>query len=315
MTHRLKSGTELFVDDALIASKRRVTRVLHPGVKHETPVLSPDPDKPWEHGGGEQSKRVHLYGTVMYDEVVGKYRMWYMCRMGPHWEFEAQSVPGLYIPRPGRNPSTHMGQTHDAHGRKFLENDRGDLTCYAESDDGLTWTKPDLGIFEFNGSADNNIVWDLHGASVFRDDDEPDPRKRYQAVGFCRRYRNVFFLTSPDGIHWDDSDHLEPVLERANEGSFNVVHDDNAGVFRAYAHGRDTDKDSRRMVYCAESRSLSGPWSALEPMLRATPEDDAVGARKYGATRAEIHNMSGFLYHNVYIGIAGLLYVTGPGAP
>ena len=42
----LDFGTELFVDDALIMSKHGVTRTLHAGIKHETPVLYPDPDKP-----------------------------------------------------------------------------------------------------------------------------------------------------------------------------------------------------------------------------------------------------------------------------
>ena len=34
-----------------------------------------------------------------------------------------------------------------------------DLTCYAESKDGIHWTKPTLRLFEFNGSRENNIVW------------------------------------------------------------------------------------------------------------------------------------------------------------
>ena len=74
----LDSNTELFFDDTLIMSKQGVTRTIHPGKKHETPVLYPDPDKPWEHGGNDQSKRIHLYGTTMYDSEIDKYRMWYM---------------------------------------------------------------------------------------------------------------------------------------------------------------------------------------------------------------------------------------------
>ena len=85
----LDFSTELFIDDVLIKSKRGVTRTIHAGIKHETPVLYPDPDKPWEYGGEAQSKRVHVYGTTMYDRAMGKYRMWYMCRMGPHWRFKA----------------------------------------------------------------------------------------------------------------------------------------------------------------------------------------------------------------------------------
>ena len=227
----LDFGTELFIDDMLIKSKRGVTRTIHAGIKHETPVLYPDPDKPWEYGGEAQSKRVHVYGTTMYDRAMGKYRMWYMCRMGHHWRFQAHTVSGFYIPRSSRNPSTFLGQTHDAHGRKFVENDRGDLICYAESNDGIKWEKPNLGIFKFNGSGNNNIVWDLHDASVFRNEDESDPQTRYKAIGFCRRYRNIFLLTSPDGIHWDDSAHLQLVAERDNEGCFNVVYDERENIF------------------------------------------------------------------------------------
>ena len=42
--HTLDSRAELFVDDLLIASKRGMTRRLHQGKKHETPVIAPDDD-------------------------------------------------------------------------------------------------------------------------------------------------------------------------------------------------------------------------------------------------------------------------------
>ena len=70
---------------------------------------------------------------------------------------------------------------------------------------------------------------------------------------------------------------------------------------------RGTDKDNRRMIYYTQSPHLSGPWNTLQPMFGASPKDDVIGA--------EVHNMSDFRYHNIHIGIAGLLYVTGPGAP
>src|SRR5688500_4726736 len=37
--------------------------------------------------------------------------------------------------------------------------DLPEVTCYAESKDGVTWTRPSLGLFPFKGSKDNNIVW------------------------------------------------------------------------------------------------------------------------------------------------------------
>ncbi len=47
-----------------------------------------------------------------------------------------------------------------------------EVTCYAESKDGIHWTKPSLGLFEFDGSKQNNIVWDgigTHCFAVFKD--------------------------------------------------------------------------------------------------------------------------------------------------
>ncbi len=44
--------------------------------------------------------------------------------------------------------------------------------CYAESRDGIHWTRPNLGLVEFNGSTDNNIILTnhcSHGFSVFKD--------------------------------------------------------------------------------------------------------------------------------------------------
>ena len=38
------------------------------------------------------------------------------------------------------------------------EDARGEPMCYAESRDGIRWTKPNLGLFRFGGSSDNNIV-------------------------------------------------------------------------------------------------------------------------------------------------------------
>ena len=50
--------------------------------------------------------------------------------------------------------------------------------CYAEPDDGINWTKPNLGLFQYHGSTDNNILFRkmapidayscVHGAGVFK---------------------------------------------------------------------------------------------------------------------------------------------------
>ena len=285
----------LLLDETLLEAESGIQRVVQPGEKIPF-VMEPDRDKPWESSGPGMSKRIYLYGTVLYDELMGKYRMWYFCRMGPHWRFESGNyqIPGLYMPRTDEQPYHCNGVIADQYGRAFVDNDRGDLTCYAESDDGVSWTKPKLGIFTFDGSADNNIIWDLHGASVFIDREEPDAQKRYKAIGFCRRYRNIFLITSPDGIHWDDKDYIESVSRRGNEGTFNVVYDDRCDVYRAYSLTRLNDQDKRRIICYSESPALGGPWKDAQPMFEPTHWDDEMGRRKYNALRAEFHNLSPF---------------------
>ena len=55
--------------------------------------------------------------------------------------------------------------------------------CYAESEDGLHWRKPELGLIEFNGNTRNNLVQrGAHGAGVFFDPTDADPARRYQAA-------------------------------------------------------------------------------------------------------------------------------------
>ena len=115
----------------------------------------------------------------------------------------------------------------------------GVVLCYAESEDGLTWRKPELGLQEWNGSRANNIVLGreltasrgLIGAAVFRDDTAPaherfkcmfmgQDRKRLLAShGLPRlqahpltRWRGLHVghsapsiaATSPDGLRLDD---------------------------------------------------------------------------------------------------------------
>ena len=54
----------------------------------------------------------------------------------------------------------------------------GNAAGYAESIDGIHWEKPNVGIFELNGSKDNNLVWMGPGALLapFKD---PNPDVPY----------------------------------------------------------------------------------------------------------------------------------------
>ena len=111
------------------------------------------------------------------------------------------------------------------------------------------------------------------------------------------------------------SDYLEPVSQRSNEGTFNVTYDARSLVYRAYSLERSDDKEKRRVISYSESPSLTGPWKTSQPILEPTSWDDAVAYRKYGALRAEFHNLSAFRYNNIHLGLVGALYVTAEQIP
>ena len=60
------------------------------------------------------------------------------------------------------------------------------MVCYAESRDGIHWSRPGLGLVAFNGSKDNNIILEGLGSHNFTPfkDTNPDcpPQARYKAV-------------------------------------------------------------------------------------------------------------------------------------
>jgi hypothetical protein len=102
--------------------------------------------------------------------------------------------------------------------------------CYAESKDGVNWTKPELGLVEFNGGTKNNICL-IEGEpysmtrvndflSVLHEPDEPDPARRYKCAFIAhmpyddikggmsqigvkeRRVGATVCATSADGLKW-----------------------------------------------------------------------------------------------------------------
>src|SRR5690606_20436999 len=77
-----------------------------------------------------------IYGSVIRDG--GVFRMWYQAR-----------------------PENYSGRDVVSVG-------------YAESDDGLNWRKPKLGLVNFNGNTANNLVnLPMHSATVFVDASAP----------------------------------------------------------------------------------------------------------------------------------------------
>ncbi|MBI2477731.1 MAG: hypothetical protein HYV60_03510, partial [Planctomycetia bacterium] len=115
-----------------------------------------------------------------------------------------------------------------------------EVVCYAESKDGIHWTKPDLGLFEFGGSKQNNIVWDgigTHCFAAFKDtnpDCAEDARYKGIARGRPTGKKGLYVFKSPDGLHWTRIKD-EPVITNGYFDSQNLAFwDASARTYREY---------------------------------------------------------------------------------
>jgi len=95
-------------------------------------------------------------------------------------------------------------------------NGRGSVgAAYAESEDGLHWVRPSLGLVEYNDSRDNNLIFgreflQKHGFRgfdnfyVFYDTNPACPaEEKYKMLAMHCGNGALIGFASPDGIHWD----------------------------------------------------------------------------------------------------------------
>ena len=94
----------------------------------------------------------------------------------------------------------YRGQSFDGHP--------GELTAYLESDDGIRWRRPHLGLVGVDGSRDNNVV--LAGTSMCSHNFTPfidanpavRPASRYKALGGVHAGGGLYAWRSADGLKW-----------------------------------------------------------------------------------------------------------------
>ena len=121
--------------------------------------------------------------------------------------------------------------------------------CYAESDDGIRWRRPELGLFEFKGSKANNIVLtpellapvggDPAHSATFKDANPDCPAdERYKTVVLgSKPVAGLYALKSSDGIRWSIMS-LEPIVTEGAFDSQNLVFwDSTHREYREYHRG------------------------------------------------------------------------------
>lgn len=142
-----------------------------------------------------------------------------------------------------------------------LPDERGEeVTCYAESRDGVTFTRPELGLYEAAGTTANNVIWKREGSHNFAPFLDTNPaapaEQRYKALGGAP----LLAFVSPDGIHWSRL-RDEPVITDGAFDSQNLAFwDPLRGEYVAYY--RDF-ADGVRGLKVARSRDFV-TWTAGE---------------------------------------------------
>ncbi len=123
-----------------------------------------------------------------------------------------------------------------------------EVTCYAESRDGIHWTKPKLGLFALHGTKENNIILAnaapvTHNFSPFIDSNPAaKPKERYKALGGIAK-SGLFAYGSRDGIHWkrlNDTPVFKPkgwVLDSQNVAFWSELEDRYVLHFRSSVNG------------------------------------------------------------------------------
>ncbi len=113
-----------------------------------------------------------------------------------------------------------------------------EFTCYAESKDGLNFTKPKLGLVEWQGSKENNIILDddsTHNFFAFKDlNPACPPEALYKGIGGEKKEGGLCVYQSPDAIHWKKITEEAVITDGAFDSQNLAFWDPHAQLYRSY---------------------------------------------------------------------------------
>ena len=158
--------------------------------------------------------------------------------------------------------------------------------CYATSKDGLKWEKPSLGIVEFEGSYDNNILFNNdvknivdEGWCVIYQENAPES-ERFKMV-FTRVFyaedgsHSVWIMgaVSEDGLHWSEIGKLF----RGGDTQTSFAYDEKRKKYVIITKAQDPENIVRRTIIMVESddfKSFSEPVYLLHGSPNDPPDTD-----------------------------------------
>ncbi len=201
-----------------------------------------EPEKVIQCDSASDGGGTSIYGSVLHDN--GVYRMWY------------QATP------------------------KDWDHENMTFVAYAESDDGFTWRKPELGLVDLGGSKANNLTnLGVHSPSVFIDPDAPESH-RYRATGCLNpgirgihpgaEKMGYFTFHSSDGLNWN-LDTTAPQWDDVDVIT-SIYHPQQRRGIVAMKYNPTLRGFMRRVIYNAELKD--GEWSDALPALIPDEFDD-----------------------------------------
>ena len=260
----------LAIDEFSLPLKKNLCCYLSKPKVHPEPVLTASADK----RDAPDYLGTHFYGSVIQED--DRFRMWYY------------SV-GL-----GDGPA---------------ELTQGPM-CYAESDDGIHWTKPILGQVEWRGSKENNAFllpdWPVEGGNVIKDEDDPDPARRYKLAYNPQNdehHWTIRMATSPDGIEWTAGSELpfDGFIEQSGFYKHNGLYFVN-GQVRAVGEGGIT---AGRQGWVIVSSDFDH-WLQESALSFALPEPHNLADRGMGGPFDQVHlGVGATSFGNVMVGLYG----------
>lgn len=263
----ITTGRQLFVDDFLIAQTSMNRSYHYAEYINNNPVLVPD--KAWENLGTQGSKFAAPFSDgVWFDESENKFKMWYM-----------------------------------AGGGSYAVNGSG-VMCYAESSDGIHWTKPNLSVVSNTNIVDYKSERDA--ATVWMDKQETNTSLRYKMFLVARdntgKWRYIY-KTSADGKLWREVATSQPIADRStvyknafrNDWVFSMRHNVRASadkLVRARDYNENSDPaEGTRKAEALLSFFWFGPW----PNELRNPD--------FVAVDPAIYNLDAVPYESIMLGM------------
>ena len=235
-------------------------------------------DNPWE------KRYDNLYANVLYDEQEKLYKSWY----SPF--IVDQSSRGMKIGE--RQKKKYKPQK----GREMG-------VCYATSQDGIVWDRPNLGLVEYDGSKNNNIVYrGPHGAGVIKDVSEKDGAKRYKMFTSSEQ-KKMAISFSPDGVQWDPITVCPDINPYRVDGThYNTLWVDEPGEWAGFTRMRDQQE-----IGSDSMKKRHGAWPPRQ-VGRTTSQDyihwsQAVPVMEGLDENLQIYSMPVFRHGSVYLGL------------